>query len=365
MRVVLFGGNFQDLSPGDSISSSPLRTAPRKWGGRREGVEETGYIEVCNKEQVVWISKVFLSIKENQISQVKEFSVSIYGKWTSLGSLKPIFSYASQISWVFTHPKLLRTHHKQWLLPCCSVAKVLFNFLTAACQASLSFTISWSLLELISTVSVIHHSLPFLLSIFPSIRVFTNELAFCIRWPNYWSFNFSLSNEYSGLISFRIDWIDLLSVQGTLKSLLQHHSSKASILWHLAFFIVQLSHLYITTGKTIALTIWTFVSKVVSLLNGVCLVCCLMAARSCRYSSCVPWRVGISDNCDILVYWYGRKYFISQRDLTLNWETYLIQIKPIYQVLERLLDNLMAFDIFFSMVKSQQNTKQKLTSSLF
>ena len=105
-------------------------------------------------------------------------------------------------------------------------------------------------------------------SIFPNIRVFSKELVLRIRWPKYWSFSFSisLSNEYSGLISFRMDWLDLLAVQGTLKSLLQHHSSKASILWLSAFFIVQLSHPYMTTGKTIALTRWIFVSKVMSLL---------------------------------------------------------------------------------------------------
>ena len=106
--------------------------------------------------------------------------------------------------------------------------------------------------------------------IFTSIftRVFSNELAVRIRWPKYWSFNFSISpsNEYSGLISFRVDWLDLLAVQGTLKSLLQHHSSKASVLWHSVFFMVQLSHPYMTTGKTIALTIQIFVSKVMSLL---------------------------------------------------------------------------------------------------
>ena len=98
-------------------------------------------------------------------------------------------------------------------------------------------------------------------SIFPSIRVFSKESVLHIRWPKYYSFNFSISpsNEYSGLISFRMDWLDLLAVQGTLKSLLQHHSSKASILWCSAFFIVQLSHPYMTTGKTIALTRWTFV----------------------------------------------------------------------------------------------------------
>ena len=115
---------------------------------------------------------------------------------------------------------------------------------------------------------ILCHPLLLLPSIFPSIRVFSNESALHIRWPKYWSFSFSISpsNEYSGLISFRIDCLDLLAVQGTLKSLLQHHSSKASILWCSAFFMVQLSHPYMTTGKTIALTICTFVSKVISLL---------------------------------------------------------------------------------------------------
>ena len=105
-------------------------------------------------------------------------------------------------------------------------------------------------------------------SVFPSIRVFSNESSLRIRWPKYWSFSFNISpsNEHPGLISFRTDWLDLLAVQGALKSLLQHHSSKASILWRSAFFIVQLSHPYMTTGKTIALTRWTFVGKVISLL---------------------------------------------------------------------------------------------------
>jgi len=104
-------------------------------------------------------------------------------------------------------------------------------------------------------------------SIWPSIRVFSNESALCIRWPKYWSFSFNISpsSEYRGLISFRMDWLDLLAVQGTLKSLLQHHSSKASMLQHSAFFIIQLSHVYMTIGKTIALTRWTFVDKVMSL----------------------------------------------------------------------------------------------------
>ena len=114
---------------------------------------------------------------------------------------------------------------------------------------------------------IICHPLFLLPSVFPSIRVFSNESALCIRWPKYWSFSFSISpsNEHPGLISFRMDWLDLLAVQGTLKNLLQHHCSKASILRHSAFFIVQLSHPYMTTGKTIALTRWTFVDKVMSL----------------------------------------------------------------------------------------------------
>ena len=116
---------------------------------------------------------------------------------------------------------------------------------------------------------------PFLLPppIFPSIRVFSSESVLRIRWPKYWSFSFSISpsNECSGLISFRIDWFDLLAVQGTLKSLLQHHSSKASVLWYSVFFMVQLSHPYMTTGKTTALTRWTFVGEVMSPL----LICCL------------------------------------------------------------------------------------------
>ena len=105
-------------------------------------------------------------------------------------------------------------------------------------------------------------------AIFPSIRVFSNQSAFCIRGPKYWNFSFSISpsNEYSGLISFRMDWFNLLAVQGTLRSLLQHHSSKTSVLWHSAFFMVQLSHPYMTTEKTTALTRWTFVDKVMSLL---------------------------------------------------------------------------------------------------
>ena len=146
---------------------------------------------------------------------------------------------------------------------------------TEALQASLSITNSRSLLKLMAIESVMpsNHLIlcpPLLLlpSIFPSIRVFSNESAFHIRYPKHWSFSFSIipSNEYSGLISFRMDWFDLLAVQGTLKSLLQHHSSKVSILQHSAFFMVQLSHPYMIIGKTKALTRWTFVSKAMSLL---------------------------------------------------------------------------------------------------
>ena len=143
-------------------------------------------------------------------------------------------------------------------------------------QASLSIANSWSLLKLMSIESVMpskylilcHPLLP--PSVFPSIRVFSNESVLHIRWQNIGSFSFSISpsNEYSGLISFRVDWLDLLAVQGTLKSLLQHHSSKASIFQPSAFFIVQLSHPYVTIRTTIALTIWAFVGKVMSLLSN-------------------------------------------------------------------------------------------------
>ena len=146
---------------------------------------------------------------------------------------------------------------------------------TAACQASLSFTISWSLLKLISIELVMPSNhlilccpLLLLLSIFFSIRVFSNESALLIRWLTYWTFSFSISpsKEYSRLISFGVDWFDLLFVQEILKSLLQYHSCKTSVLQCSSFFMVQLSHPYMTTGKNTALTIWTFVGKVISLL---------------------------------------------------------------------------------------------------
>ena len=182
--------------------------------------------------------------------------------------------------------------HKLWsntVQKCCSVqfSSVLFSsvqslsrvrlFATpriAARQASLSITNSWSLPKLMSIESVMSpshlilcHPLLLLTPIPPSIRVFSNESALCMRWPKCWSFSFSISpsKEHPGLISFRMDWLDLLAVQGTLKSLLQHQSSKASILQRSAFFTVQLSHPYMTTGKTIALTRQTFVGQVMSL----------------------------------------------------------------------------------------------------
>ena len=147
--------------------------------------------------------------------------------------------------------------------------------LTEVCQAALSITITWSLLKLMSIELVMPcnhlilcHPLLLLPSIFPSIRVISNQSVLHITWPKYWcfSFNISPSNEYSGLISFRMDWLDLLAIKGTLKSLLQHYISKASILQHSAFFIVQLSHPYMTTRKIIPLTRRTFVGKVMSLL---------------------------------------------------------------------------------------------------
>ena len=159
-----------------------------------------------------------------------------------------------------------------------SCVRLFVTLCTAACQASLSINNSWNSLKLMSIQLVMpfNHLIlcrPLLLppSNFPSIRIFSSESVLCIRWPKYWSFSFSInpSNEYSGLISFTMDWLDLLAVQGTLKSLLQYHTSKASILWCSAFLMVPLSHPYMTTGKIIALTRWTFVGKVISLLFNV------------------------------------------------------------------------------------------------
>ena len=142
-----------------------------------------------------------------------------------------------------------------------------------------------------SNYLILCHPFLFLLSIFLSIRVFSNESLLRIRWPKYWSFSFNInpSYEHSGLISFRMDWLDLLAVQGTLKSLLQHHSSKASILWCSAFFMVQLSHPYVTTGKPIALSSWTFVGKVKSLLFNMLsrLVTAFLPRSKCLLISCL------------------------------------------------------------------------------
>ena len=168
----------------------------------------------------------------------------------------------------------------------------------AARQASLSITNSRSSLRFMSIESVmpsshliLSHPLLLLPPIPPIIRVFSSESPLCIRWPKYWCFSFSISpsNEYSGLISFRIDWFDLLAVQGTLKSLLQHYSSKASILWRSAFFMVQLSHPYTTTGKTVALTRQTFVGKVTSLLFNM-LSKLIIAFLPRSKHLLIPWR---------------------------------------------------------------------------
>ena len=174
----------------------------------------------------------------------------------------------------------IKTSLKEYSVQLLSCVGLFATPSTAARQASPSITSSQSLLTLTSIELVMpsNHLIlchPLLLppSIFPSIRVFSSESVLCIRWPKYWRFSFSISssNEYSGLISFRIDWLDLLVIQGTLKSLLQHHSSKASILQRSAFFIVQLSHLYMTTGKTIALTRQILLTK-----WCLCfLICCL------------------------------------------------------------------------------------------
>ena len=180
---------------------------------------------------------------------------------------------------------------------------------------------------------ILYWPLLLLPSIFPSIGVFSSELVLPIRWPNYWSFSFSISpsNEHSGLISFRIDWLDLLAVQGTLKSLLQHHSSKASILQHSAFFIVQHSHPYVTTGKTIALTRWTFVGKGISqLFNMLSRFAIAFLARSKHLS--ISWlqspfanileppkKVCLCFHCfPIYLPWSGKAVFLESLTLLLS-----------------------------------------------
>ena len=181
---------------------------------------------------------------------------------------------------------------------------------TAACQASLSVTKSQSLLKLMSIESVMPsdhlilcHPLLFPPSIFPSIRGFSSESVLCIRWPKYWSFSTSISpsNEYLGLISFRMDWLDLLTGQGTLKSLLQHHSSSASILWCSAFFIVQISHPCMTIGKTIDLTRWAFVGKEMSLLFN---VLCSLVTTFLPRSKCLTFMAAVAICSDFWVQKY-------------------------------------------------------------
>ena len=185
-----------------------------------------------------------------------------------------------ELYWKGTYYSCMSWSSTKWIISeTCSVTKFCLTLCNPTNCSMPGFSVhhyhTLSLPILMSTQSVMpsnhlifYRPLLLLPSIFPSIRVFSNELALCLRWPKYWSFSFSISpfNEYSGLISFRIDWLDLLAVQGTLKSLLQHHSLKASVFQCSAFFIVQLSHSYMTTGKTIALTIWTIVGKVMSLL---------------------------------------------------------------------------------------------------
>ena len=202
-----------------------------------------------------------------------------------------VFKTKSEINYLFSFTSCKSIELKRYIETFFSILAILDQFSSvqslslvrifatpcAACQASLSITNSQSSPKPVSTETVMpsKHLIfcrPLLLpSILPSIRVFSSESALCIRWPKYWSFSFNISpsREHPGLISFRMDWLDLLAVQGTLKSLLQHHSSKASILWCSAFLIVQFSHPYMTTGKTIALTRWTFVDKVMSLLFNI------------------------------------------------------------------------------------------------
>ena len=211
-----------------------------------------------------------------------------YVEWTGLW-LSNIFDCYQYQEMYFTflssvyhiHIKIKISGNNIYLNMCCCLVDVLSDSATpwtAALQAPLSFSISLSLLKFMSPPNglvpiklvilsnhlILCHPLLLLPSVFSSIRVFCSELVLHFRWPQHWSFSISLSNEYSGLISFRIDWFDLLDVQGTLMSLPQHHNLKASILWCSTFFMVQVSHPYIATEKTIALTMWTFVGKAMS-----------------------------------------------------------------------------------------------------
>ena len=203
-----------------------------------------------------------------QLLKPEMFSTSIFAPSTTIGQRLDPLKWL--VPWIYMSSKSFFSQFSSVTQSCLTIC----DPWTAACLASLSITNPRSLLKLTSIASampsnhlIICRPLPLSPSIFPSIRVFSNESVLHNRWPKYWSFSFSISpsNEYWGLISFRMDWLDLLAVQGTLKSLLQHHSSKTSILWHSVFFTVQFSHPYMTTGKTIALTRWTFIGKVMSL----------------------------------------------------------------------------------------------------
>ena len=208
------------------------------------------------------------------------------------------------ISWKTGFP-WIRVGVGFWMIQFSSVTRSCLTLVTpwtAAYQDSLSITNSWSLLKLMFIKLVMPSShlilcCPFLLLplIFPGIRVFSSESVLCIRWPKYWSFSFSISpfNEYSGLTCFRMNWLDLLAVQGTLKSLLQHRSSKASIHQCSAFFIIQLSHPYMTPGKTIALTRWTFVGKVMSLLFN------MLSRLVIGWLKCIKFIVHINATADL------------------------------------------------------------------
>ena len=230
-----------------NVASSQLKVS---WS--RLGSEELLYYSVCflcfSFDQ--WVSRACVFHRDSRVSREKK------KKNKSVRACKAVLSCTVHMVQISSAQSL-------------SCIRLFVTPWTTAYKASLSITNSWSLLKLMSIELVMPsnhlilcHPLLLLPSIFPSIRVFSNESILRIKWPKHWSVSFSISSssEYSGLISFRLDWLDLLAVQGTLKSLLQHHSSKASILWCSASFIVQLSHPYMTTGKTIALTRWTFVA---------------------------------------------------------------------------------------------------------
>ena len=220
------------------------------------------------------------SVRDGKIKAQNRKELDTTERWTELNWANKSYSSVSGLVLLTTNRAMTEIFKGVYLFfPCISNKGFLKDYsVQFSRQASLSIATSRSLLKLMSIESVMPSNhlilcwslLP--LSVFPSIRVFSNESVLHIKWPKYWSFSFSISpsNEYSGLISFRMDWLDLLAVQGTLKSLLQHHSSKASILQHSPFFIVQLSHPHMTTGKTIALTRQTFVGKVMSLPFNMC-----------------------------------------------------------------------------------------------